>query len=168
MNLAWEQNWLEQFDNRLEELMANYGERFEYEDMNLGVRIVDDKPALRRLFETFENKDPDRSTHHFQATRYHGDLGNPPQVGFSWAPHRRQDDQGSRDHDPRLRRGGQDHQGTQPLGHGRAHAPGRPRRASDAGVLRCSGWTARSPSSPEQVRASVPPSRAASTTLAPR
>jgi steroid delta-isomerase-like uncharacterized protein len=72
MNLAWEQDWLEQFDNRLDELMANYGERFEYEDMNLGVRIVDDKPALRRLFQTFENRDPDRSVHIFEATRYHG------------------------------------------------------------------------------------------------
>jgi steroid delta-isomerase-like uncharacterized protein len=73
MNLAWEQNWLEQFDNRLDDLMTNYGEKFEYEDMNLGVRIVDDKPALRRLFETFENKDPNRSTHVFHAVRYHGD-----------------------------------------------------------------------------------------------
>ena len=73
MNLEWEQNWLEQFDNRLDELMANYGECFEYEDMNLGVRIVDDKNALRRLFETFENKDVNRSRHVFQATRYHGD-----------------------------------------------------------------------------------------------
>jgi steroid delta-isomerase-like uncharacterized protein len=73
MNLAWEQNWLEQFDNRLEELMANYPERFEYEDMNLGVRIDDDKPALRRLFEMFENKDPNASKHYFSAVRYHGD-----------------------------------------------------------------------------------------------
>ena len=40
MNLAWEQNWLELFDNRLEELMENYPERFEYEDMNFGVRIM--------------------------------------------------------------------------------------------------------------------------------
>lgn len=73
MNLEWEQNWLEQFDNRLEELMANYPEDFEYEDMNLGVRIDNDKPALRRLFQTFENKDPDASKHYFNATRYHGD-----------------------------------------------------------------------------------------------
>src|SRR5690606_20107740 len=72
MNLEWEQNWLEQFDNRLEELMANYTDHFEYEDMNLGVRIVDDKPALRQLFKTFENKDPEASKHYFNATRYHG------------------------------------------------------------------------------------------------
>lgn len=90
MNLAWEQNWLEQFDNRLEELMANYGERFEYEDMNLGVRIIDDKPALRRLFETFENKDPNRSTHYFQATRYHGD-GREGTLEWTWEIHHKFD-----------------------------------------------------------------------------
>lgn len=73
MNLAWEQNWLEQFDNRLEELMANYPEDFEYEDMNLGVRIDNDKAELRRLFTTFENRDPNASRHVFNATRYHGD-----------------------------------------------------------------------------------------------
>ena len=37
MNLAWEQDWLEQFDNRLDELMANYPAEFEYEDINFGV-----------------------------------------------------------------------------------------------------------------------------------
>src|SRR5690606_18226066 len=52
--------------------MANYTDHFEYEDMNLGVRIVDDKPALRQLFKTFENKDPEASKHYFNATRYHG------------------------------------------------------------------------------------------------
>ncbi|MEH6759098.1 MAG: ester cyclase [Parasphingorhabdus sp.] len=73
MNLEWEQDWLEQFDNRLDELMANYTDKFEYEDMNLGVRIVDDKPALIKLFKTFENSDPEASLHYFDATRYHGD-----------------------------------------------------------------------------------------------
>ncbi len=73
MNLAWEQNWLEQFDDDIERLMQNYTETFEYEDMNLGVRIDNDKPKLRRLFKTFENKDPDASRHVFNAVRYHGD-----------------------------------------------------------------------------------------------
>lgn len=73
MNLEWEQNWLEQFDNRLEELMANYPEEFEYEDMNFGVRIDNDRAALRRWFTTFENADPGASKHYFNATRYHGD-----------------------------------------------------------------------------------------------
>jgi steroid delta-isomerase-like uncharacterized protein len=73
MNLVWEQDWLEQFDNRLEELMSNYPEDFEYEDMNFGVRIDNDREALRRWFTTFENADPNASRHVFNATRYHGD-----------------------------------------------------------------------------------------------
>jgi steroid delta-isomerase-like uncharacterized protein len=75
MNLEWEQNWLEQFDNRLEELMANYPDQFEYEDMNFGVRIDNDRAALRRWFKTFENVDPNASRHVFNASRYHGDAG---------------------------------------------------------------------------------------------
>ncbi len=73
MNLEWEQDWLEQFDNRLDELMANYPENFEYEDLNFGVRIMNDREKLRRWFMAFENADPDASTHIFTATRYHGD-----------------------------------------------------------------------------------------------
>lgn len=73
MNLEWEQNWLQLFDNHLEELMANYPEQFEYEDMNFGVRIDNDREALRRWFKTFENADPEASHHIFTATRYHGD-----------------------------------------------------------------------------------------------
>jgi steroid delta-isomerase-like uncharacterized protein len=73
MNLEWEQRWLRLFDGRLEELMTYYPEDFEYEDLNLGVRIDNDRARLRRLFETFENTDPDRSRHDFVATRYHGD-----------------------------------------------------------------------------------------------
>jgi len=73
VNLEWEQDWLQQFNNELERLMENYTDRFEYEDMNLGVRIVDDKPKLRQLFKTFENADPAASKHYFNAERYHGD-----------------------------------------------------------------------------------------------
>lgn len=73
MNLEWEQQWLELFDGELEDLMGYYPEDFEYEDMNLGVRILDDKKQLRALFKTFENKNPDASLHYFNATRYHGD-----------------------------------------------------------------------------------------------
>ena len=73
MNLEWEQHWLQLFNNKLDELMANYPEVFEYEDMNLGVRIVNNKAELTRLFKTFENKDPNASLHYFNATRYHGD-----------------------------------------------------------------------------------------------
>lgn len=73
MNLEWEQKWLEQFNDDLERLMENYTDTFEYEDMNLGVRIDNDKPKLRQLFKTFENTDPDASEHFFNAMRYHGD-----------------------------------------------------------------------------------------------
>ena len=73
MNLEWEQNWLKQFDDDLDVLMDNYTDTFEYEDMNLGVRIDNDKPKLRQLFKTFENADPGASKHYFEATRYHGD-----------------------------------------------------------------------------------------------
>lgn len=73
MNLAWEQHWLEQFNNNIDVLMANYPEDFEYEDLMLGVRIENDKPALRKLFGVFENADSNASSHYFNATRYHGD-----------------------------------------------------------------------------------------------
>jgi steroid delta-isomerase-like uncharacterized protein len=73
MNLEWESNWLHLFNNDLETLMENYTDAFEYEDINLGVRIDNDKPKLRQLFKTFENTDPDASEHYFEATRYHGD-----------------------------------------------------------------------------------------------
>lgn len=73
MNLEWEQDWLNQFNNDLERLMTNYTGTFEYEDMNLGVKIDNDKPKLRQLFKTFENVDPNASEHVFSATRYHGD-----------------------------------------------------------------------------------------------
>jgi steroid delta-isomerase-like uncharacterized protein len=73
MNLEWESHWLRQFNNDLEALMENYTDVFEYEDMNLGVKIDNDKSRLRQLFKTFENADPDASEHYFEATRYHGD-----------------------------------------------------------------------------------------------
>ncbi|WP_299310216.1 ester cyclase [uncultured Croceicoccus sp.] len=73
MNLAWEQDWLEQFDNRLDRLMENYPDTFEYEDINFGVRIINDRNRLRRWFAAFENAEPDASVHRFRATRYHGD-----------------------------------------------------------------------------------------------
>ncbi|MET0985573.1 MAG: ester cyclase [Steroidobacteraceae bacterium] len=73
MNLEWEQHWLQLFNKNLEALMAYYPEDFEYEDLNLGIRIENDKAKLRRLFTTFENTDPNASEHYFNALRYHGD-----------------------------------------------------------------------------------------------
>ena len=73
MNLEWEQDWLEQFDNRLDELMLNYPEEFEYEDLNFGVKIMSDRAKLREWFKAFENADPEASIHRFTALRYHGD-----------------------------------------------------------------------------------------------
>ena len=90
MNLEWEQNWLQLFNNNLEALMANYPEDFEYEDMNLGVRIDNDKPKLRQLFKTFENAVPNRSKHYFHATRYHGDATGGC-VEWTWEIHHTSD-----------------------------------------------------------------------------
>lgn len=90
MNLEWEQKWLEQFNNDLERLMENYTETFEYEDMNLGVRIDNDKPKLRQLFKTFENVDPNASEHIFNATRYHGDARGGT-LEWTWEIHHKTD-----------------------------------------------------------------------------
>ena len=90
MNLEWEQNWLEQFDNDLEALMENYTDNFEYEDMNLGVKIDNDKPKLRQLFKTFENADPNASKHYFKATRYHGDACGGT-LEWTWKIHHKAD-----------------------------------------------------------------------------
>lgn len=90
MNLEWEQDWLRQFDNDLERLMTNYTDVFEYEDMNLGVRIDNDKPALRKLFRTFENTDPNASVHIFKGTRYHGDA-NAGTLEWTWEIEHRTD-----------------------------------------------------------------------------
>lgn len=83
MNLEWEQAWLEQFDDDLDRLMENYPESFEYEDMNLGVKIDNDKPKLRALFKTFENRNPEASRHYFKAIRYHGDV-NGGALEWTW------------------------------------------------------------------------------------
>lgn len=72
MNLEWERNWLSLFNGQPELLLENYPEEFEYEDLNLGIRIVNDKPKLARLFKVFENSEPNASIHIFEATRYHG------------------------------------------------------------------------------------------------
>jgi len=65
-----EQNWLEQFDNGPEELMAHYGASFKYEDMKLGIRIVDNKPALRGLLGD-RKPGPRPPRQHFEAARHH-------------------------------------------------------------------------------------------------
>ncbi|HCD56579.1 ester cyclase [Haliea sp.] len=90
MNLEWEQSWLEQFNDNLDVLMDNYPEDFEYEDLNLGIRIDNDRDALRRLFKTFENNDPNASRHYFNATRYHGDK-NGGCLEWTWEIHHKSD-----------------------------------------------------------------------------
>lgn len=90
MNLEWEQNWLQQFNNNLEALMANYPQEFEYEDLNLGIRIDNDREALRQLFKTFENTDPNASEHYFNASRYHGDE-NGGCLEWTWEIHHKSD-----------------------------------------------------------------------------
>jgi steroid delta-isomerase-like uncharacterized protein len=90
MNLDWEQHWLHLFNGNLDALMAYYPEDFEYEDLNLGIRIDNDKVKLRRLFQTFENVDPSASKHYFNATRYHGDERGGC-VEWTWEIHHKSD-----------------------------------------------------------------------------
>jgi steroid delta-isomerase-like uncharacterized protein len=90
VNLQWEEHRLQLFNNNLEALMDNYPEDFEYEDMNFGVRIDNDKAKLREWFKTFENADPNASKHYFHATRYHGDE-NGGCVEWTWEIHHTSD-----------------------------------------------------------------------------
>src|SRR3546814_6452632 len=61
---------------------------FEYEDLNFGVRINNDREKLRRWFKTFENADHDASKHYFNAARYHGDETG-GRLEWTWELHHR-------------------------------------------------------------------------------
>lgn len=81
MNLQWAQYWIGLFADRNEELMSLYAEDIEFEDVNLGVRISRDVPALRKFFTSFVNADPAVSYNLFDVYDYVGDdkLGS-----FQW------------------------------------------------------------------------------------
>jgi len=81
MNRAWAQRWIKLFDGRTDELMELYAEDIRFEDVNLGVRIDNDKDRLRKFFTLFANRDPAIAVHHFEVFDYEGDT----QMGcFQW------------------------------------------------------------------------------------
>ena len=81
MNLQWTQYWINLFKDHTDELMSLYSETFEFEDINLGVHIKNDLPALRRFFEGFVIEDASQSYNRFEVFDYVGDnrLGS-----FQW------------------------------------------------------------------------------------
>ena len=81
MNLEWSQYWIGLFADNTEELMTLYADKFEFEDVNLGVHIIDDLPALRRFHGGFKSEDETQSFDRFEVYEYVGDkrLGS-----FQW------------------------------------------------------------------------------------
>lgn len=81
MNLAWARYWIGLFGEKTDELMSLYSPEFEFEDINLGIKINNDPGALRQFFEAFSNPDPATSYNHFDVFHYVGD----DQLGaFQW------------------------------------------------------------------------------------
>lgn len=81
MNLKWAQYWIGLFARQTDELMTLYAPAFQFEDVNLGVAIDNDLPALRKFFENFIVADPEASYNKFEVFDYVGDarLGS-----FQW------------------------------------------------------------------------------------
>ena len=81
MNLEWSQYWIGLFADNNEELMTLYADKFEFEDVNLGVHIIDDLAALQAFHSNFIVEDPCQSYNRFEVFEYVGDkrLGS-----FQW------------------------------------------------------------------------------------
>lgn len=81
MNLQWSQYWIELFADKSEELITLYADKFEFEDVNLGVHIIDDLPAMKTFQTQFLVADPSQSYNKFDVFEYVGDerLGS-----FQW------------------------------------------------------------------------------------
>lgn len=81
MNLEWSRYWIGLFADRTDELMTLYSPKFHFEDINFGLTIDDDLPALRKFFEGFIIADPALSYNKFHVFNYVGDdtLGS-----FQW------------------------------------------------------------------------------------
>lgn len=73
MNLKWAQYWIGLFADGTDELMSLYSPTFEFEDVNLDLRINNDLAALRRFFEGFVVADPSKSYNKFEVFHYVGD-----------------------------------------------------------------------------------------------
>ena len=73
MNREWAQYWITLFADRTDELLTLYADQFEFEDVNLGTRISNDKTALREFFLNFISQDPEDSYNRFNVFDYLGD-----------------------------------------------------------------------------------------------
>jgi steroid delta-isomerase-like uncharacterized protein len=81
MNRDWAQYWINLFSSKTDELMSLYSPDFHFEDINFGLTIDKDLPALRKFFENFVNPDRSESYNDFDVFDYVGDdrLGS-----FQW------------------------------------------------------------------------------------
>ena len=81
MNREWAQYWINLFSAKTDELMSLYSPEFHFEDVNFGLEIKNDLPALRGFFENFVNPDRSKGYNDFDVFDYVGDnrLGS-----FQW------------------------------------------------------------------------------------
>ncbi|GGD81370.1 ester cyclase [Croceicoccus mobilis] len=81
MHRSWAQYWINLFKEGTDELMKLYSPQFLFEDVNFGLRIENDKNALRQFFDNFQNTDESVSYNKFDVFDYVGDdrLGH-----FQW------------------------------------------------------------------------------------
>ena len=81
MHKAWTQYWINLFKDGTDKLMTLYSPQFLFEDVNFGLRIENDLPALRQFFENFNNVDESISYNKFDVFDFVGDdrLGH-----FQW------------------------------------------------------------------------------------
>ena len=68
MNKDWAQYWINLFSSKTDELMSLYSPEFHFEDVNFGLTIDKDLPALRGFFENFVNPDRSKSYNDFDVT----------------------------------------------------------------------------------------------------
>ncbi len=73
MNHAWAQYWITLFADRTDELITLYADQFEFEDVNLGVHITNDKIALRQFFLNFVSNNSEQSYNRLNVIDYVGD-----------------------------------------------------------------------------------------------
>ena len=73
MNRKWAENWIALFADRTDELITLYADHFEFEDVNLGVRISNDKAQLREFFLNFVSNSTGNSYNRLTVFDYVGD-----------------------------------------------------------------------------------------------
>jgi steroid delta-isomerase-like uncharacterized protein len=81
MNRDWCQYWIGLFAHKPEELISLYSPKFLFEDINMGIRIEDDLPAMKTFQAGFVIGNPEVSYNKFDVLDYVGDkrLGS-----FQW------------------------------------------------------------------------------------